>query len=346
MSGYSVAEMRRQTKALSSDLPELWDRATEGASQTASGAPAADRVVALGSGDSLNAAIASRSAFAAGHRAEYWPLTPSEFLDHPPPGRVPASGTIVVAISASGGNPALLEATRRARKAGYRTVAVTASLQSALVEAAEHMVPVLTAGSTAPSPGIRTYQASLVGLLALARELAGGASAAFGGVHGGLATKVARSAEIAAAPLAALVPSLVGAGLVVVVGFGPTLGTARHVAAKLTESAACAAIGVELEDWWHVHRFGHPRDVPVIILVMPGRGRDTALAMARRTAGRRPVIVVAAEDDAEAAGVGMAAIPVAGGVPEVARQLSDHVFAGPLAAALAQARSVLPFANP
>jgi glucosamine--fructose-6-phosphate aminotransferase (isomerizing) len=204
VSGYSVAEIRRQTEALSSDLPGLLERATEGACRAMAGAPAADRIVALGSGDSLNAAIASRSAFAAGHPVEYWPLTPSEFLDHPPPGQAPGSGTIVVAISASGGNPALLAATKRAREAGCRTIAVTAHLESALAETAEHIVPVRTAGAIAPSPGIRTYQGSLVGLLALARELADGAPAAFGGVHGGLAAGVARSAEIAAVPLATL----------------------------------------------------------------------------------------------------------------------------------------------
>jgi glutamine---fructose-6-phosphate transaminase (isomerizing) len=346
VSAYSVPEIRRQTGALADDLPGLLDRASEGAARALAGAPAPDRIVVLGSGDSLNAAIASRRAFAAGLPVEYWPLTPSEFLDHPPPGRAPGSGTTVLAVSASGDNPTLLAATTRAREAGCATIAVTARPGSALTEAAEHTVPVRPDGASARSPGIRTYQASLVGLLVLARQLAGGSSGAFGGVDGRLASGVARSAEIAEEPVATLVPRLAAAGIVVVVGFGPTLGTARHVAAKVTESAACPAIGVDLEDWWHVHRFGHALAVPVIVLVTPGCGREAALAMARRTADRRPVVVVAAEDDAEAAAVGIATVPVAAVVPEVSRPLCDHVFAGLLAAGLAQARAVVPFANP
>jgi glutamine---fructose-6-phosphate transaminase (isomerizing) len=346
MSSYSVAEIRRQTATLADDLPGLLDRASVGAAQALAGAPAPSRVVVLGSGDSLNAAFATRQAFATRLTAEYWPLTPSEFLDHAPPGRALGSGTTVVAVSASGSNPALLTATIRARKAGCRTIAVTGHRGSALAEEAEHVVAVELGEATAPSPGIRTYQGSLAGLLVLAMQLASGSSGAFVGVDGRLAAAVARSAEMAEQPVATLAPHLATAWNVVVVGFGPTLGTARHVATKVTESAACPAIGVELEDWWHVHRFGHARDVPVVALVTPGRGREAALAMARRTADRRPVAIVAAEDDAEAAQIGIVTIPVAAGVPEVARPFVDHVFAGLLAAELAQARAVVPFANP
>jgi glutamine---fructose-6-phosphate transaminase (isomerizing) len=346
VSGYSVAEIWRQITALASDLPRLIEVATSDARQALANVAAPKRIVVLGSGDSLNAAIASRAAFAAGSPADYWPLTPSEFLDYPPPGLASSGPTTVVAVSASGGNPTLLTATMRARKAQCQTIAVTAEPASALAEAAEHTVLTGLDGMAALSPGIRTYQGSLVGLLALARRMADASSGAFSKVDDRLATAVARSAEIAKQPVAALVPHLAAAGTVVVVGFGPTLGTARHVAAKITESAACAAIGVDLEDWWHVHRFGHPRTTPVITLVTPGRGRATALAMARRTADRRQVIMVAAEDDVEAARIGIAIIPVAAGVPEVAQPLSDHVFAGLLAAGLAQARAVVPFSNP
>jgi glucosamine--fructose-6-phosphate aminotransferase (isomerizing) len=267
-------------------------------------------------------------------------MSASEYLGHPPARVIPRDQITVIGVSASGGNPSLVTAVTAARADGCRTIAVTANADSPLATAAETTVRV-SPGPLEPSPGIRTYQASLVGLLHLAGGLGGGGNPA----ADLLVHAVERSIALARPHLPALADALAAAPVVMVVGSGPGLGTARHVAAKITESAGLPAVGVELEDWWHVHRFGHDRRHPVLFIATPGPAREAVLAMARRTAQRRTVVLIAAEDDREARDLGQV-VPVAAGVPDTYRPLTDHVFAGLLAAGLAHRRGALPFVNP
>lgn len=350
-SRYRVEELERQTAALAGDLPGLLRDATAAVGDALPGLPELDRIIALGSGDSLHAALACAPAFA--RTVDYRPMTASEFTRHPPAPETPRARTAIVGISASGGNPSIVATVTDARGRGHPTVAVTSTADSPLSAAARTTLRVRS-GAMEPSPGIRTYQASLVTLLCLAGRLAAAGGAPESGAERPagladpwrLADAVRRSAALARPALPPLVDAWASAPVVMVAGSGPGLGTARHVAAKITEAAAQPAVGVELEDWWHVHRFGHERGNPVLFVATPGPARDAVVAMARRTAQRRPVAVVAAEGDEDAAGAGDWFVPVAPGVSDVCRPLIDHVFAGPLAAGLAQRRGVLPFANP
>ena len=334
---YRLEELEHQTLALSEDLPGLLRDAAAGAAMSLPDLRKLDRIVTLGSGDSLNAAIACGLAFAGAGSVEYCPMSASEFTRYPPARETAPDRTAVIGVSASGGNPSIVATLAEAREQGHPTVALTGNGESPLAAAAEATVRVAI-GPMDPSPGIRTYQASLVALLALAGRLPAAADR--------VPEAVRRSAELAGPAVGALADAWAECPVAMVVGSGPGLGTARHVAAKITEGASMPAMGVEIEDWWHVHRFGHAKDSPVLFVAAQGRGRDAVVAMAQRTASRRPVFLVAAEDDQEAAGAGAGIIPVAPGVPEVCGPLVDHVFAGLLAAGLAQRRGVLPFANP
>ncbi len=341
-SRYDVEELARQTGALPADLLRLVPDAADQVERELGDVPRPERIVALGSGDSLNAAMACRPAFAGTGLPEYRPMSGSEYLTHPPAGDVPRARITVIGVSATGGNPSLVTAVTAARADGCRTVALTADGDSPLALAAETTIR-LSPGPLRPSPGIRTYQASLVGLLHLAHGI-GGTRRDLAAEH--LAAAVERSIGLARPHLPALVDALAAAPVVLVVGSGGGLGTARHVAAKITESAGLPAAGIELEDWWHVHRFGHDPRHPVLFIATPGPAREAVLGTARRTAQRRPVVLVAAEDDQEVRELRTPVVPVATGVPDTQRPLVDHVFAGLLAAGLAQRRGVLPFANP
>lgn len=330
MSRYTLDELERQTLALPDDLPGLIKQASEQVLSALYGRPSPDRVVVLGSGDSLNAAIACAPAFGG---VEYRPMSAAEYTAQP---AVPRGRTVVVAVSASGNNPLLVDAVAGARSGGCHTIAVTANPRSPLGQATETIVE-LSPGPLEPSPGIRTYQSSLVALL----QLAGSGVAA-----DPLVEAVGRSIALGRPHVSELVDAFADAPVVMVVGSGAGLGTARHIAAKVTECAAVPAVGAELEDWWHVHRFGHDPLSPVLFIGTPGPARETVLTIMRRTVGRRPVVVIAAEDDQEAASLGALVVPVAADIPHIHRPLADHVVAGLLAAGLARRRGILPFANP
>ncbi|MFF2393283.1 SIS domain-containing protein [Nocardia sp. NPDC058114] len=349
MSRYSLHEVRKQTLALPSDFPDLLHAAKRDAARAITSAHRIERVIVLGSGDSLNAAVACRTAFTTAGTAEFVAMSPDEFLRFPPPNQRLPDHVLVIGVSASGANPALVQALASTRLAGCQTVAVTAEQSSPLATTAHNTVVVKT-GSTLPSPGIRTYQASVVALLCLARQLFRGHHY-FEGLDDveTLSDAISESIELATAMAPKLATHLCGVPVVVVAGFGPMVGTARHIAAKVTESAAVPAFGVGLDDWWHVHRFGHAAGQPLLVIATPGRGHEHAVAMMQRISARRPVITLTAVDDSATHTASMAAlesVTVAGGVPEVARPLTDHVLGGPLAAELAHARNMVPFANP
>lgn len=358
MSGrtYTLQEVWRQTSALPSDLHKLGRPARVAARGAIERLGAPDRVVLLGSGDSLHASLVSCTAF---HRAgvECRVMSGSEFLQDPPRHDTPVRSTVVVGVSASGGNASVIAAVTSARRHGHPTVAVTGAAGGRLASAAE--IPlVLAPGPSAPSPGIRTYQAALLSLLHLARAVCRARPSAPGlstpatttALLDGLlepepiaraqewTIKKARRAAQEAARLLAPAP------VVFIVAGAAEQGTARYVAAKLTETAGVPAVAVEPEDWWHVHRFGHDVRHPVVFWLTPGGHREAVLETARRTAARRRLIAVSEAAD-DTAGLGAVTVPVADGVPEIARPLVDAAVAGPIAAELACLLGRLPFAR-
>ncbi|MER5521326.1 SIS domain-containing protein [Streptomyces sp. NPDC002763] len=350
MSGrtYTLKEVERQTAALPADLPALSEAARAGAARVLRRIGPVERAVLLGSGDSLYAAQSSRRFFTdAGIECLAMPAT--EFL-HEFPSPEPPGRTTVVGVSASGGNPAVVAALSRARAAGHPTVAVTGAAASPMADAAETVV-VADPGASAPSPGIRTHQASLVSLLHLAHA----ARAALGGPEDTVAAGPFDTAAVARAqrrtlalvePAAATVARLLApAPVVCVVAPTGALGTARYLAAKLSETAGVPAIASCPEEWWHVHRFGHDAAHPVLMLLSPGPGRLAALETAARMTVRRRLIVVAEAGDAEARAAASVLVPVTDGVPRAARPLVDAVVAGPVALALARVLGRLPFAR-
>lgn len=363
MSGsrYTNEEVRRQVAALPDDLPRLAHAAELGAAQAATRFGPFGRVVLLGSGDSLHAALAAQPMFDV-LGVENRAMSASEFRRH---GAWLDGVSLLVGISASGGNPTVLEAVAAAAERGLPTLAVTSAAEGRLAAACPASI-VVDPGPCAPSPGIRTYQASLLALLHLARAgyLAGAEAAAAerapadavtgGDVSAHLAGLIdvdaiacaQRHAIDATEKVAAQVAGLLAAApVILVVSDGSLAGTARHIAAKLSETAGVPAVAVELEDWWHVHRFGHDDRHPVLFLVAPGAARDAALAVARRTAQRRRLIVVAGADDHEVRSLGIADMPVPDNIAATVRPLVDATIAGLLAAELASLLGRLPFSR-
>ncbi|QHC31822.1 MULTISPECIES: SIS domain-containing protein [unclassified Streptomyces] len=338
---YSLEEVHRQTSALPEDLLALSAPAAQAATAARRlGAPR--RLVLLGSGDSLYASIAALPAFAAaGIRGRA--MSGGEFLTRVPSQAVCGKPATVVGISASGGNPTVLEAMAAAGRLGHPTVAVTCAADGQLARAADTAV-VLDPGPSAPSPGIRTYQATLLSLLHLAHAWGGADAGATAALDPCLLARTQRAVILGARAGAGAVARLLSpAPLVQVVSPVSALGTARYLAAKFSEIAGVPAMATDDEDWWHVHRFGHGVHHPVLFFLTPGPDRAQALEFARRTAARSPLIVVAADGDEEARAVGAVAVPTAARIAGTVRPLVDSAVAAPLALALARLLGRLPF---
>jgi glucosamine--fructose-6-phosphate aminotransferase (isomerizing) len=78
--------------------------------------------------------------------------------------------TLVLATSASGGTQRIVQAIERAKGHGALTIALTGMPKSAVTQVADRSI-VVELPQKERSPGIRTYQASLLGMLLVAIQL-------------------------------------------------------------------------------------------------------------------------------------------------------------------------------
>ena len=346
--------MFRQVAGLAGDVRQL-TRSFEQqvrAALTPSEWRAVKKIYLTGDGDSYHASCAAEMAFEAIAGVDCEPLSAQRFLDYGAAWMRPAAPpqTVVIATSASGGTERVVQAIERAKENGALTVALTGTPNSPVTQAAERSV-VVELPHKERSPGIRTYQASLVGMLLAAIQL--------GELQGRYAQEEAERLRRELVDLADTVDTTTNAiqagcqevadmiaasPVVVMLGSGPSYGTALYGAAKLIEAAGVFAMGQDLEEWWHVERFAYPVDMPVFVIAPPGRShwRAESVAATARGLGRR-VIVVAHRDDTQVSRHAHIVLPVQGEVREEFSPVLYHLFASYVAAHVAERLGRCPF---
>jgi glutamine---fructose-6-phosphate transaminase (isomerizing) len=335
----------RQVESLASDLREQTEAAGERIREVlpVRECAAMGPVYLTGDGDSYHAARAAEMAFESLAGVACDPVSALRFAEYAAPWLpCTAARPLVIAISASGRTPRVLEAVEAARRRGALTVAITSTPSGPVAEAADRCL-VFDLPRPERSPGIRTYQASLLGLLLMAIRLAEARE------RPEPRGRVLRQ-ELAGLP--AMVEATVGAikdrcravadltadsPVLVMAGSGPSYGTALFSAAKMTEAAGVFAAGQDVEEWCHVEINAYPADMPVFVIAPPGRStrRAAELAGQARRQGRRVVAVTDAADTA-VAGCASAHLPVHGQVREEFSPLLYGVFAGYLGSYLAE----------
>jgi glucosamine--fructose-6-phosphate aminotransferase (isomerizing) len=335
--------MVRQAEGLADDLRAMTDRIsdrTAGNLLTHSEWPQIDTVHLTGDGDSYHASCAAALAFEAIGGVRGLPTSALPFTEYTAPylDHARSSRELLIAVSASGGTERVVQAIEAAKSRGLLTIAVTGKPGSAVTQVANRTLLVEVANPE-PSPGIRTYQASLLGLLliairageargrqqpseaeALRRDLVGSADAI---------DATAQAIKDQCRRVARLVAD---APVMVMTGSGPNYGTALFSAAKMIEAAGVFAMGQDLEEWRHVERHAYPDDMPVIVIAPPSRSHAYAVQVAAqaRHLGRR-VIAVTAEPDTEMARHAHVVLPVRGDIREEFSPLLYHLFSGYLA---------------
>ena len=313
---------------------------------------AVKKVYLTGDGDSYHASCAAEMAFQVIADVACEPLSAQRFLDYGAAWMRPAAPphTLVIATSASGGTERVVQAIERAKEYGALTVALTGTPNSAVTQVADRSV-VVELPHKERSPGIRTYQASLMGMLLVAIQLAERQ-----GRYAQEETDRLRQELIALADVVDATTNAIQAGcrevadmiaaspIVVMLGSGPSYGTALYSAAKLVEAAGVFTLGQDLEEWWHVERFAYPLDMPVFVIAPPGRShwRAQSVAATARGLGRR-VIAVTHTDDTEVTRHAHMVLPVQGEVREEFSPLLYHLFASYVAAHVAERLGRCPF---
>ena len=313
---------------------------------------AVKKVYLTGDGDSYHASCAAEMAFQVIADVACEPLSAQRFLDYGAAWMRPATPphTLVIATSASGGTERVVQAIERAKEYGALTVALTGTPNSAVTQVADRSV-VVELPHKERSPGIRTYQASLMGMLLVAIQLAERQGRYAQEETDRLRQELIALADVVDATTNAIqagcreVADLIAASpIVVMLGSGPSYGTALYSAAKLVEAAGVFTLGQDLEEWWHVERFAYPLDMPVFVIAPPGRShwRAQSVAATARGLGRR-VIAVTHKDDTEVTRHAHMVLPVQGEVREEFSPLLYPLFASYVAAHVAERLGRCPF---
>jgi glutamine---fructose-6-phosphate transaminase (isomerizing) len=347
------AVMLREVEALGDDVRSTIEPLGEQlrVALTSADSEAVKHVYLVGAGDSYHASRAAEMAFASLAGVSVRPMSALRFLEYDA-AWMPHSRNgrpLVVAVSASGATPRVLQAVKRAREQGALTLALTGAPGSPITDAACRTVVVELAHKER-SPGIRTHQASLVALLVIAvrlhetrrHDLAGASSLREELIR--LASCIDATAGACGPPSRGVAHAIADSPTLVVAGSGPSYGAALHGAAKIVEATGVHARAQDLEEWWHVDRFAYPDDMPVFVIAPPGRSQARAVQLAEtaRALGRR-VIAVAHEHDVGVSRHAHMALPVAGETREEFSPLLYGVFAGQVASCLAAALGRAPF---
>lgn len=292
-------------------LPELVNESLaryNGSARTLVGAPmaaAVRQVYVIGCGDSFMAAVGSELAFWTLAGLPCRAATALHFARYIAPQLHDDGSTLVIGVSVSGQVARTVEGLRMATRAGARTIALTGDSSSRLAHSGQYVFPAVVppAASTSPSPGIRSYVASLLALYLLALRL--------GEARGLLEPQVVAGAREELRLIPELQAKVIRAGMdsvrawlsstseiseFVFLGAGPAYGVALFGAAKMLEASGDSALGQDLEEWAHVQYFARDASTPTVIIDCGGAGYSRAIevAQAAGAVGRRVVAVVPA----------------------------------------------------
>jgi glucosamine--fructose-6-phosphate aminotransferase (isomerizing) len=167
---------------------------------------------------------------------------------------------LFIVISQSGRSPDLVAATRSAREAGARTVAIVNAVPSPVADAAEFVLPI-SAGLEHSVAATKTVIGSMAAGAGLIAELAD--DAALRTALGRLPERLHRALAL---DWSVVSHDLSGASAVFVASRGLGLGPAREIALKLAEILRLPALGFSAAELQHGPRAALSTRTPVIMM--------------------------------------------------------------------------------
>jgi glucosamine--fructose-6-phosphate aminotransferase (isomerizing) len=295
-----------------------------------------ERVMAAGSGDSHDAALATEMLFETVARLPMEALTGMHLARYGAPWLPVRAGKppLVIGISVSGEVARTIELVTVARTQGAVTMALTHNITGRLARAAELVFNTSVPPPVEP-PHVVSYLSSLMAMIAIALRLAevretisqeAGEHWRRAVLHA--ADVVAATAEQHTAIVRQAVRQLSVCHSFVFAGSGPNYGTALFGAAKIVEAAGQHAMGQDIEEWAHLQRFTREQGTPTFLIAPPGLSYRRAVELSRymKQVGKF-LIAVVEEGEREISRLADVVLPICGHVPEA---LTPLVYCTPL----------------
>jgi glucosamine--fructose-6-phosphate aminotransferase (isomerizing) len=295
---------------------------------------AVKKVFLVGDGDSFHASLGSEMAFEsiAGIPCEV--ASGQKFLDYKAPFLLKENKDdyLVVGISASGSTRRVINSLKTVKELGIKTLAVTGREGSAITEIADSSV-VMMIPRFPPSPGIRSYVASLLGLVLIATQLGWINKRYSESEKDKLVKELLSLSDVMKATIESAEEVAKSAAnafkdkdSLIFIGSGPSYGTAVFSAAKIIEACGVFSMGQDLEEWSHVEFFAYPDDMPAFIIAPSGRSFWRALETAEMTKSYgHPTVVITSPENEEILKYADYVFPVQGAVREEFSPFVYHI---------------------
>jgi glucosamine--fructose-6-phosphate aminotransferase (isomerizing) len=246
-----------------------------------------DEVLIIGAGDSHCAGLSMRMLFQElniKHRV----YNPFEFI-HYHKKQNHNLKQLLIAISASGNSPIILEGIHCAKEKGIYSLVITGNENAKSLELCDFSM-VYGLENKEASPGIRSYQASLLSLTVLSQALVSKDfdTSSFLNEVRQLSKTLAEVITLFTKSTVAVASSTYSKSTAIFLGAGPNYGTALYAAAKMIEGTGIPVLVQELEEWWHIERFAGPYDMDLFIFAPEGNSlkRSIEIAEHARNLGR------------------------------------------------------------
>lgn len=305
------------------------------------------QVIVVGNGDSYFAGLASVQTFQKFSDVSYKVVQSMRFFayEHAFIKEYSPGQTVIVGVSASGESRRVVQALNQARNSlpTAKIFAIVGNPDSSVSRVADKIIDV-SIPNKGTAPGIRSYTASLFGLLGLALR--------FGELQGKMHLHDANAIRSYIPTLAPIVDIAVKESLKIadkilsfpmksvftVVGSGNNYGTALFNAAKFVEIAGLNATGQDLEEWLHVERFAYPLDSTVLVVAPTGNGFDHAkkLMKVAKSIGHYLICITDVPDDAFIKETVDICVPINMGKEELFSNLIAYIPSIPFAIACAE----------
>jgi glucosamine--fructose-6-phosphate aminotransferase (isomerizing) len=311
-------------------------------------------IYVTGDGDSWHAAMAAEMAFDQFAKINYFPIPAMEFLDYGADyiNQIFPGTYLVIGVSASGGSTRVVECFERMEKVApdVATLGIVGNLDSKIGKAGKKALSVEIAQFD-PSPGIRTYLASMMGLYALAIQIGEAKGNLTSSQANNLRTQFTSLAPIIEAtlkynnePTRQAAQAIAKKDFISFVGSGPSHASAYFSSAKVVEAAGIFSATQDLEEWAHVEGLAYPLDFPVYIVAPKGKSswRAEKLAEYAKFLGH-PMLIVADQNDEIMRAQADYFFPIVGEVDEVFSPVVTHIPGTLLAHHLIEATHRLPF---
>lgn len=294
------------------------------------------QVYIVGDGDSFHAALGAEYAFEAIAGITCSVVSGQKFLDYKIR-NIPLEvfkNTLIIGISASGSTKRIVQSINAGKELGFVTLALTGRPDSAVIKCADTSI-VLELPAFPPSPGIRSYVATLLGLYLIAFKL-GFRNGKYSQEKTDLLIDELKDTSIITEKTISLsengakkvAEELVNHSSLMFLGSGPSFGTAIFSAAKVIESCGVFSMGQDLEEWSHVEFFAYPGDMPTFLIAPPGRSFWRALEIAEmvKSYGHK-LIVITSEIENEITKYADYVLPVSHSISEELSPLVYHIGA-------------------